>query len=74
MRWTTWFIGRHYAYRRAGNGAFVELGYFPNNEIEGDTVFLQGDDAANLVDALDQARDSQHIDNLIDPYFDTSWE
>jgi hypothetical protein len=80
MRWTPWFTAVHYAYRQAGNGAFVELGYFPNNEINGHTVLLEGEDAVAFIDRIERFEANEDIvfrlglENVIDQeianYFD----
>jgi hypothetical protein len=60
MRWTPWFTAVHYAYRQAGNGAFVELAlcdWMPH----GQTVFLQGDDATQFVDNIERLEANEDI-------------
>jgi hypothetical protein len=54
MRWTPWFTGVYYGYRQGGNGTYVELGYFPNNELVEPTIFLQDERATTFVDAVER--------------------
>jgi hypothetical protein len=80
MRWTPWFRADCYAYRSAGNGAVVELGYFPNNEINEHTVLLEGEDATAFIDRIERFEENEDIvfrlglENVIDQeianYFD----
>jgi hypothetical protein len=79
MRWTPWFIANHYAYRQAGNGAFVELRCADEPLDNHRTVFLQADEAGEFLDQVEVAESladgPRHLpdmlDNLIDPYFTT---
>jgi hypothetical protein len=65
MKWTPWFTAHQYAYRQAGNGAFVELAPIalldlPTDE-PGGTVFLQGDDATQFIDTIERLEANEDV-------------